>query len=84
MVYGKLMPAPDSMKIEGLPIGLAHGLVLKTDVKQGQGLSWNHVEYTEKQQAVAVRREMEAVFRKEFEAKNAQTNGTTNGVNGVH
>lgn len=37
MVYGKLMPAENSMKIEGLPIGLAHGLVLKNDVKQGQG-----------------------------------------------
>ena len=29
MCYGKLMPAEASMKIEGLPIGLAHGLVLK-------------------------------------------------------
>ena len=29
MVYGKLMPAEASMAIEGLPIGLAHGIVLK-------------------------------------------------------
>ena len=80
MVYGKLMPAEKSMEIEGLPIGLAHGLVLKNDIKQGQGLSWEDVEYSEKSQAVAVRREMEAIFRKEFHA----AKGATNGANGTH
>ena len=80
MVYGKLMPAEHSMEIEGLPIGLAHGLVLKSDIKQGQGLSWQDVEYSKKSQAVAVRREMEAIFRKEFEMKKSQTNG----ANGAH
>ena len=75
MVYGKLMPAEASMDIEGLPIGLAHGVTLKTDIKQGQGLSWNDVEYDEKNQAVSVRREMETIFRKEFDAKKHQTNG---------
>ena len=79
MVYGKLMPAEKSMEIEGLPIGLAHGLVLKKDIKQGQGLSWEDVEYSEKNQAVAVRREMEAIFRKEFEAAKSKANGA-NGV----
>lgn len=79
-VYGKLLPAEASMEIEGLPIGLAHGFVLKKDVKQGQGLSWNDVEYSEKSQAVSVRREMEAIFRKEFEAKKDRTNG----ANGTH
>ena len=79
MVYGKLMPAERSMEIEGLPIGLAHGLVLKKDIKQGQGLSWKDVEYSEKNQAVAVRREMETVFQKEFEA----VKGKANGVNGA-
>ncbi|SMR46617.1 unnamed protein product [Zymoseptoria tritici ST99CH_1E4] len=76
MVYGKLMPAEASMEIEGLPIGLAHGIVLKNDVKQGQGLSWQDVEYSEKAQAVAVRREMEALFKKEFQAKRSGANGT--------
>ena len=79
MVYGKLMPAEKSMEIEGLPIGLAHGLVLKKDIKQGQGMSWEDVEYSEKNQAVAVRREMEAIFRKEFEAAKSKANGA-NGV----
>ncbi len=66
MVYGKLMPAERSLEIEGLPIGLAHGLILKNEVKQGTGLSWQDVVYSETTQSVAVRREMEAVFRKEF------------------
>ncbi|KAK3081163.1 hypothetical protein LTS18_009561 [Coniosporium uncinatum] len=83
-VYGKLMTAEDSLAIEGLPIGLAHGFVLKNDVKQGQGLSWSDIEYSEKSQAVQVRREMEALFRKEFGSKKSQTNGTSNGVNGTH
>lgn len=68
MVYGRIMPTETSLAIEGLPIGLAHGLVLKEGVKQGQGLSWQHVEWDEGSQAVTVRREMEAVFRKEIMA----------------
>lgn len=76
-VYGKLMTAEDSMAIEGLPIGLAHGWVLKRSVKKDQGLSWEDIEYTETVQAVSVRREMEAIFKKEFKAK-------ANGVNGTH
>lgn len=77
MVYGKLLPAEASMEIGGLPIGLAHGLVLKSDVKQGNGLSWRDVEFSEKAQAVAVRREMEEVFKKEF-----ADSKKVNGING--
>lgn len=87
MVYGKLMTAEDSLAVEGLPIGLAHGLKLKKDIKQGQGLSWEDVEYSDKSQVVAVRREMEALYRKEF-AQSKNINGTNgvkvNGTNGVH
>lgn len=79
MVYGKLLPAETSMDIEALPVGLAHGVSIKNDVKKGQGLSWKDVDYSEDNQAVAVRREMEAIFRKEFQEKK----GKTNGVNGA-
>lgn len=79
MVYGKLMPAKDSLDLGGLPIGLAHGLVLKHNVQKDQRLSWDDVEFSEKTQAIAVRREMEDVFRKEFAQ---QANG--NKSNGVH
>lgn len=91
MVYGKIMPAEDSLSIEGLPIGLAHGLVLKRPVKKDQGLSWQDVEWSDKSQAVAVRREMESIYRQEFaqrpngEIKANQlhgTNGASTIVNG--
>lgn len=74
MVYGKLFPAKQSLKIEGLPIGLAHGLILKRGVKKDQGLSWQDVEFSEDNQAVAVRRKMEDMYRKEFEV-GVKTNG---------
>lgn len=80
-VYGRLMPAEDSMAIEGLPIGLAHGFVLKRAVKKDQRLSWQDIEYTASAQAVSVRKEMEIIFKKEFEAKKLNS---VNGVNGTH
>lgn len=80
-VYGKLVPAEESLRIEGLPIGLAHGFTLKKDKKQGEGLSWQDVEFDEKSQAVKIRREMEDVFRKEFGTKGKSS---ANGANGSH
>jgi len=82
MVYGRLMPAEDSLAIEGLPIGLAHGLVLKKDAKKDQRLSWQNVEWSLETQVVAVRREMEDIYRQEFASRKSKTNGT-NGTNGV-
>lgn len=66
MVFGQLMPAEKSLAIQGLPIGLAHGLIMKKDVKKDQRLSWEDVEFDKEAQAVAVRREMEDMFRKEY------------------
>lgn len=82
-VYGKLVPAEESLRIEGLPVGLAHGFMLKKDIKQGQGLSWQDVEFDEGSQAVKIRREMEEMYRKEFTAAGKGINGV-NGVNGGH
>jgi predicted homoserine dehydrogenase-like protein len=78
MVYGKLMPARDSLAIRGLPIGLAHGITLRREVKKDQRVSWDDVEYGDRIQAIAVRREMEDMFRKEFEMEH----GMMQGVNG--
>ena len=63
-VYGKLMTAADSLKLEALPIGLAHNMVLKRDIPAGQPVCWSDVDYDATQQAIRFRREMEAVFRK--------------------
>ena len=67
----------------GLPIGLAHGIVFKRDVKKDQGLSWADVEYSEKSEAVAFRREMEAIDRDKFRAAGRLDNVKRNGANGT-
>jgi predicted homoserine dehydrogenase-like protein len=64
MMYGSIMAVEDSLSIEGPPIGLARGLVLKRAVKKDKGLGWQDVEQSVQSQAIAVRREMEDVSRK--------------------
>ena len=61
-VYGKLMPAVDSLAAGGLPLGLAHGVKLKRAVKAGTSVRWSDVAYDARNPAVAFRREMERVF----------------------
>ena len=61
-VYGKLMPAVDSLKAGGLPIGLAHRVKLIRDVAAGRPVSWNDVAFDANNDAVKFRREMERVF----------------------
>ena len=58
-VWGKLMPAADSLRLGGLPIGLAHHIKLRRPVKAGAALSWNDVIADEADDAVKFRREME-------------------------
>ncbi|WP_341958544.1 SAF domain-containing protein [Pseudomonas sp. RC10] len=62
-VYGKLMPAVDSLAMGGLPIGLAHGVVLNRPVAAGQPVRWSDVTADLSIQAVRVRKEMEEVFQ---------------------
>jgi predicted homoserine dehydrogenase-like protein len=61
-VYGKVMPASDSLRLGGLPLGLAHGMKLRNPVAAGQSVRWDDVEVDETQPAVAFRREMEKAF----------------------
>jgi predicted homoserine dehydrogenase-like protein len=58
-VYGKVMPAEESMRIGGLPLGLAHKVRLLNAVPAGQQVRWDDVEVDEDQSAVAFRRSME-------------------------
>ena len=62
-VYGKLMPSTKSLKISGLPIGLAHRVMLKNDIKKNQQISWCDVEIDLTSQAVTVRKQMEDLYR---------------------
>ena len=61
-VYGKLMPAADSLKLGGLPLGLAQRCKLLKPVKAGQPLAWSDVALEADDPAVRFRREMESVF----------------------
>jgi predicted homoserine dehydrogenase-like protein len=58
-VYGRLMPAEDSIALEALPIGLAHGVSLRNAVAKGQVVKWSDVSIDEDQETVRLRREME-------------------------
>lgn len=58
-VYGKLMPAADSLAAGGLPLGLAHHVRLRRPVAAGQPVRWEDVAYDEADEAVRFRREME-------------------------
>ena len=59
-VYGKLMPAQDSLALGGLPLGLAHRVKLVRPVAGGQAIKWRDVAVDESSAAVRFRRLMEA------------------------
>jgi len=61
-VYGRLMPAADSLQCGGLPIGLAHHVKITRRVARGGVVTWHDIVAPDTQ-AVRVRREMEALFR---------------------
>jgi len=61
-VWGKLFSAQKSRALKGLPIGLAHHVKIKRNVKQGSALTWEDVEVDDSTLEVVFRREMEAAF----------------------
>ena len=65
-VFGKLMPAADSLALGGLPLGLAHGVKLNRAVASGQPVSWGDVVFDAGNSAVAFRREMEGEFQRQW------------------
>jgi predicted homoserine dehydrogenase-like protein len=61
-VWGKQTPASDSLAKGYLPLGLASNVKLTRDVAEGERLAWADVQVDETDNAVKVRREMEAAF----------------------
>jgi predicted homoserine dehydrogenase-like protein len=61
MVWGKCIPAARSLAENALPIGLAHGVKLLRDIPAGAVLRQSDVPLDGAQDAVRVRREMEAL-----------------------
>jgi predicted homoserine dehydrogenase-like protein len=66
-VYGRLMPAADSLRLGGLPLGLAHGVKLRRTVNAGASVRWDDVEIDAGNDAVRFRREMERSFAQRAE-----------------
>ena len=67
-VWGRLMPAADSLARGGLPIGLAHKLPIVRPVAEGTSLTWDDVKLDESDAALTTRREMERKFAPEAAA----------------
>ena len=66
-VWGRLMPAENSISINALPIGLAHKVKLMKKVKKGEVISQNDVTSPIDSNALVLRKEMENDF---IEGKN--------------
>lgn len=62
-VWGKQIPASDSLRRNGVPLGLAHGFTMKVGKKVGELLLWSDLVFDETDTAYRIRREMEAAFR---------------------
>jgi predicted homoserine dehydrogenase-like protein len=62
LVYGRLLPAAESRRIDALPIGLAHAVPLVRDVRAGEPVRFSDVEVDASAGAVRARREMERLF----------------------
>jgi predicted homoserine dehydrogenase-like protein len=58
-VYGKLIPAKQSLSMGALPIGLAHNVKLKNKIEKDQIVRWIDIEYDETDFVVNFRRKME-------------------------
>jgi predicted homoserine dehydrogenase-like protein len=71
-VWGRLMPARDSLARGGLPIGLAHGVKLTRAVAKGAVVTWRDIALPETE-AARVRLEMEALFAPELGAQDSPT-----------
>ncbi|MGH8743824.1 MAG: hypothetical protein ACREUY_06045, partial [Burkholderiales bacterium] len=65
-VYGKLMPAQESLSLSGLPIGLAQGVKLKKAIAMGTPLTWSDVIIDKDSPVIRFRLEMEKLYRKEW------------------
>lgn len=62
MVWGRQVPAADSLASGGLPLGLASGVPLTRDIAEGELLSWSDAAIDDADPAVRIRHEMEAAF----------------------
>ncbi len=62
-VWGKLIPSKLSLSMEALPIGLAHSIKLKNEIKENKIITWNDVDFSSNNPAISYRRKMEKDFK---------------------
>lgn len=62
-VYGKLMDAKESVRRGCVPLGLCSHARLLHDVKEGQPVTWDDIEYNPDSLAIKVRKELEAQLK---------------------
>ena len=60
-VWGKLMPADTSVKLGGVPLGLAHDVKVVRPVAKGQIVTWADVAMDTTTRAYQLRMELEAL-----------------------
>ncbi len=65
-VWGKLLPARDSLLLGALPIGLAKGITLRHAVSTGQPVCWSDVDRQHPSAAATFRLEMEQAYRDQW------------------
>ena len=61
-VWGKLLPSETSVRLGGVPLGLAHNVKVIRHVRKGQSLTWADVAIDTSTAAYKLRREMEDLF----------------------
>ena len=66
-VWGKLMPARDSLILGGLSMGLADGLRLKQEIAQGELIRWDDVRFDATDEIIRDRRAMETQYRQRLQ-----------------
>ena len=61
-VWGKIIPARDSLNKKAVPIGLASGIRVTQPVARGETVTWDHVSVPNDEIAHQIRRQMEHEF----------------------
>lgn len=63
--HGEFFNADESLKLGAVPMGLSGSMKIVKPVKRGQVITWDAVEFDTQDEAIILRREMEALFKKE-------------------
>ncbi len=69
MVWGKIMPALDSLANRALPIGLASGMEIARSVKAGELVTWDDVKLVDQHQAYKLRQIMEQQYAMDLQMR---------------